>query len=60
MAYWLSLYGYTQICVACGKVSWGSKDDYAAEELQLWYRERDKDYCLYPRKTVSGTCHDGM
>ena len=55
MADWLgrlSLSGFTQICVARGSVSWGSKDNDAAGELQLWYRERDNNYCLYPRKTA--------
>ena len=55
MAVWLSLlqWGYTQICVARGNVSWGSnlKDD-AAGELQLWYRERDNSYCLCASKTA--------
>ena len=44
---WLSWNGYTQICVARGNVSWTSKDNDAAGELQLWYRERDNGYCLY-------------
>ena len=39
--------------MARGNVSWGSKDD-AAGELQLWYRERDNDYCLNARKTARG------
>ena len=49
MADWLgylSKLGFTQICVARGTVSWGSKDNDAAGELQLWYRERDNNYCL--------------
>ena len=49
MAFWISLlseWGYTQICVARGSVSWGSKDNDAAGELQLWYHERDNDYCI--------------
>ena len=44
MAAWitrqLSQFGFTQVFVARGIVSWGSKDD-AAGELQLWYHERD-------------------
>ena len=55
MAGWLrqlSRYGFTQICVSRGIVSWGSEDNDAAGELQLWYRERYSDYCLYPRKTA--------
>ena len=44
--------GYTQICVARGSVSWGSEDNDEAGELQLWYRERYNDYCLYPKKTA--------
>ena len=43
----LSLSGYTQICVARGSVSWGSKDNDEAGELQLWCHERDKNYFLY-------------
>ena len=56
MADWLSWHsrlGYTQIkliCVAHGTVSWGSKDNDAAGELQL-YHERDNDYFLYASKT---------
>ena len=56
MADWLSrlsLSGFTQICVARGSVSWGSKDNDEAGELQLWYREGDNNYCLYPRKTAA-------
>ena len=49
---WLSHEGYTQICVARETVSWGSKDNDAAGELQLWYHERDDDYCLYASKTA--------
>ena len=54
MASLLSLSGFTQICVARGTVSWGSEDDDAAGELQLWHRERDNNnyYCLYPRRTA--------
>ena len=54
MAGWLtrqlSQWGSTQICVAHGTVSWGSKDNDAAGELQL-YHERDNDYFLYASKT---------
>ena len=42
---------YTQICVARGTVSWGSKGD-AARELQLWYHERMNEYGIYARKTA--------
>ena len=55
MADWLSLlsqWGYTQICVAHGKVSWGRKDNDAAGELQLWCNERDNHYYLYASKTA--------
>jgi len=52
-AYWLTWLigheGFTQICVARGTVSWESKDN-AAGELQLWYDERDNNYCLYASK----------
>ena len=55
MAYWLSWQlsqsGFTQICVARGSVSWGSKDNYEAGELQLWYRETDNYYYLYASNT---------
>ena len=57
MADWLSrltLSGYTQICVARGSVSWGSKDNDEAGELQLWCRETDNDYCINARKTARG------
>ena len=47
----LSLDGFTQICVARGIVSWGSKDNDEARELQLWYRETDNYYCLYASNT---------
>ena len=50
----LSRWGYTQICVARGTVSWGSEDDDKAGELQLWYREWDNDYCINARKTARG------
>ena len=54
MADWLSLLslGYTQICVARGSVSWGSKDNDEARQLQLWYREWDNKYYLYASKTA--------
>ena len=55
MAFWLgelSRLGYTQICVAHGIVSWGSKDDGAAGELQLWYHERNNHYRLYASNTA--------
>ena len=54
---WLSRFsqwGYTQICVARGIVSWGSEDNDEAGELQLWYRETDNDYCINARKTARG------
>ena len=45
--------GYTPlICVTHGRVSWGSKDNDAAGELQIWYDERDNDYYLYASKTA--------
>ena len=47
----LSQLGFTQICVARGEVSWGSKDD-AAGELQLWYHERGNYYDLYASNTA--------
>ena len=56
-SYWLSglsRSGFTQICVAHGIVSWGSKDNDEAGELQLWYRERDNKYDLYASKTAGG------
>ena len=49
---WLSRSGFTQICVARGSVSWGSEDNDAAGELQLWYRERNNNYYLYVRNTA--------
>ena len=55
MAFWLSvltLSGNTQICVARGSVSWGSRDNDAAGELQLWCHERDNNYCLYASRTT--------
>ena len=54
MAFWfsgLSWSDFTQICVAHGIVSWGSEDNEAAGELQLWYRERDNYYRLYASNT---------
>ena len=56
MANWLSHLGFTQICVARGNVSWGSKDNDGAGELQLWNRERVNEYCLY----ASNTARDNM
>ena len=53
MADWLSRlswYGFTQICVARGSVSWGSEDNDAPGELQLWYHERGNSYRLYASK----------
>ena len=55
MAFLLSLLsqsGSTQICVTRGSVSWGSKDNDEAGELQLWYDERNKHYYLYASKTA--------
>ena len=52
MANWLSYLGFTQICLARGNVSCGSKDNDAAGELQLWFRERVNEYCLYASKTA--------
>ena len=52
MAFWLSLMGYTQICVARGTVSWESEDNDEAGELQLWYHERDNDYCINASNTA--------
>ena len=55
MAGWLRAFsrsGYTQICVTRGSVSWGSKDNDEAGELQLWCHERDNEYCLYASKTA--------
>ena len=50
MASWVAGFGYRQICVARGSVSWMSKDNGAAGELQLWYRKGDNDYCLVASK----------
>ena len=55
MAFWFSGFsvsGFTQICVAHGMVSWRSKDDGAAGELQLWYHERNNLYRLYASNTA--------
>ena len=55
MADWLSRltrWGCTQICVARGSVSWGSKDNDEAGELQLWDYERDNYHYLYASKTA--------
>ena len=52
MAFLLSLRGYTKICVARGTVSWESEDNDEVGELQLWYHERDNDYCINARKTA--------
>ena len=52
MASLFSQLGYTQICVARGTVSWGSEDNDEAGELQLWYHEKDNDYCINARKTA--------
>ena len=55
MAGWLSRlswWGGTQICVAHGIVSWGSEDNDAAGQLQLWYRERDNNCYLYAGNTA--------
>ena len=54
IADWLSRHGFTQICVARGIVSRGSENDNAAGQLQLWYRERDNNYCINARKTAGG------
>ena len=56
MASLLSRSGYTQICVARGTVSRWSEDNGKATELQLWYRERDNDYCI----NASSTAGDGV
>ena len=48
----LSRSGYTQICVAHGIVSWGSEDNDAVGELQLWYDEGDNLYRLYASNTA--------
>ena len=46
---------YTQLCVARGSVSRGSKDNDAPGELQLWYRARDNDYCINA-SNAAGDC----
>ena len=43
------------VYVARGIVSWGSKDNDAAGELQLRYYERDNDYCLYADNTAGNS-----
>ena len=48
---WLSQLGGTQICLARGSVSWGSKDS-AAGELQLWCHEGGNHHYLYASKTA--------
>ena len=48
---YFSKWGFTQICVAHGIVSWGSGYN-AAEELQLWYDEGDNQYFLYASNTA--------
>ena len=60
MAFWhsllLSVDGYTKICVARGTVSRRSEDnERRAGELQLWYRERDNNYCINASYTA-GEC----
>ena len=40
------------VCVAHGIVSWGSEDNDAAGELQLWYDEGDNLYKLYASNTA--------
>ena len=52
MAGSLSWWGYTQICVARGNVSWGSEDNDEARELQLWCHEKDNSYLLSASKTA--------
>ena len=56
MADWLhsalSMSSFTQICVARGRVSWGSEDNAAEGELELWYDEGDNNYCLYASNTA--------
>ena len=56
MALWLTLSGYTKICVARGTVSRWREDNGEATELQLWYCERDNDYCI----NASNTAGDGV
>ena len=55
MADWhsrLSQSGCTRICVARATVSWMSRDNDAAGELQLWYRERGNHHYLYASNTA--------
>ena len=40
--------------MARGTVSWGSKSNDEAGELQLWYDERVNDYCITASKTARG------
>ena len=54
---WFSRPGHTLICVARGSVSWGSEDNAAAGEVQLWYREWDNNYCLCARNTAKHEMH---
>ena len=54
MAVWLSLNGYTKICVARGTVSRGSEGNDEAGELELWCHERNNNYCINARKRASG------
>ena len=51
----LSRCGFTQICMARGTVSWGSKDD-AAGEIQLCYGDTENEYFI----NVSKTARDNM
>ena len=55
MAEWFSLLsqrGFTQSCVAHGIVSWGSKDNDVAGELQLWDHEMANYHYLYASNTA--------
>ena len=55
MADWpsrLSQSGCTQICVVRATVSWMSRDNDAAGELQLWYHERGNHHYLYASNTA--------
>ena len=52
---WLSMLGLsgcTKICVAHGIVSWGSKDNDAAGELQLWDNKGANYHYLYASNTA--------
>ena len=40
--------------MARGTVSWGSKSNDEAGELQLWCNERVNDYCINASKTARG------